>query len=38
MVDIHKRSRVLSDLEKSGAIKIVGSMYNLETGLIEFFG
>jgi carbonic anhydrase len=28
---------VLSDLEKSGAIKIVGSMYNLETGLVEFF-
>ena len=38
MVDIHKRSRVLSDLEKSGAIKIVGSVYNLDTGLIEFFG
>jgi carbonic anhydrase len=37
MADIHKRSRVLSDLEKSGAIKIVGSMYNLETGLVEFF-
>jgi len=29
---------VLSDLEKSGAIKIVGSMYNLETGLVDFFG
>jgi carbonic anhydrase len=37
MAEIHKRSRVLSDLEKSGAVKIVGSMYNLETGLIEFF-
>jgi carbonic anhydrase len=38
MADVRKRSRVLSDLEKSGAIKIVGSMYNLETGLVDFFG
>jgi hypothetical protein len=29
---------VLADLETSGAIRIVGSMYNLETGLVEFFG
>ena len=28
----------LADLESSGAIKIVGAMYNLETGLVEFFG
>jgi carbonic anhydrase len=37
MIDIHRRSAVLADLEKSGAIKIAGAMYNLETGLIEFF-
>jgi carbonic anhydrase len=38
MVDIHRRSPVLADLETSGAIKIAGAMYNLETGLVEFFG
>ncbi len=38
MVDIRRRSAVLADLETSGAIKIVGAMYNLETGLVEFFG
>ncbi len=36
--DIRRRSSVLADLEKSGAIKIVGAMYNLETGVVEFFG
>ena len=38
MVDIHKRSQVLAELETSGAIKIVGAMYNLESGAVEFFG
>jgi carbonic anhydrase len=38
MVDIHRRSPVLADLETSGAIKIAGAMYNLETGLVEFLG
>ena len=38
MENIHRRSAVLEDLESSGAIKIVGAMYNLETGLVEFFG
>ena len=38
MENIHRRSAVLEDLEGSGAIKIVGAMYNLETGLVEFFG
>src|SRR5437660_1200399 len=38
MVDIHRRSPVLADLETSGAIKIAGAMYNLETGAVEFFG
>jgi hypothetical protein len=32
MADIRKRSPVLADLGVSGAIKIVGAMYNLETG------
>jgi len=38
MADIRRRSSVLADLEKSGVIKIVGAMYNLETGAVEFFG
>ena len=38
MADIRKRSHVLGALEKAGAVKIAGSMYNLETGLVEFFG
>jgi carbonic anhydrase len=37
MADIRKRSRVLTDLEKAGTVKIAGSMYNLETGMVEFF-
>src|SRR6185369_5674874 len=36
MADIPHRSAVLKDLEASGAIKIVGSMYDLATGRIEF--
>jgi hypothetical protein len=27
---------VLTELETSGGIKIVGAMYNLETGRLEF--
>ena len=38
MSDIRRRSRVLVELEKSGAVRIAGAMYNLDTGLIEFFG
>ena len=38
MADIRRRSSVLADLEKSGAIKIVGAMYKLDTGAVEFFG
>jgi carbonic anhydrase len=37
MIDIQRRSAVLADLEKSGAIEIAGAMYNLETGAVEFF-
>jgi carbonic anhydrase len=36
MTDIHTRSTVISDLESSGAVKIAGAMYNLETGVVEF--
>jgi carbonic anhydrase len=38
MADIRRRSPVLSELETSGGIKIVGAMYNLETALLEFLG
>jgi carbonic anhydrase len=34
--EIHRRSPVLSDLEKSGAIKIAGAMYDLETAKLDF--
>jgi carbonic anhydrase len=37
MTEIHRRSTVLADLETSGAIKIAGAMYNLETGAVDFF-
>lgn len=37
MADIRRRSAILAALETSGAVKIAGAMYNLETGLIEFF-
>jgi carbonic anhydrase len=33
---IREKSSVLRDLESSGSIKIVGSMYNLGTGMVEF--
>ena len=38
MAEIRRRSATLADLETSGAVRIVGAMYNLETGLVEFFG
>lgn len=36
MAEIRRRSSVLSELETSGALKIVGAMYNLETALLGF--
>jgi carbonic anhydrase len=36
IANIREKSPVLRDLESSGSIKIAGSMYNLETGLVEF--
>jgi len=38
MADINRRSAVLNGLVTSGAVKIVGAMYRIETGLVEFFG
>ena len=37
MANIRRRSTILAELESSRALKIVGAMYNLETGLVEFF-
>jgi carbonic anhydrase len=37
MADIRKDSPVLAEMESTGAIKIAGAMYNLETGVIDFF-
>jgi carbonic anhydrase len=34
--ELRKGSEVLANLEKSGAIKIVGSMYDLKTGVVSF--
>jgi carbonic anhydrase len=36
IADIHRDSPVLAELESSGKIKIVGAMYNLGTGALEF--
>jgi carbonic anhydrase len=36
--DIRQQSSVLSGLEKDGKIKVVGSMYHLVGGRVEFFG
>jgi carbonic anhydrase len=36
VTNIRERSAVLRDLESTGSIKITGSMYNLETGVVEF--
>ena len=33
---IREQSPVLRDMESSGSIKIAGSMYNLETGVVDF--
>jgi carbonic anhydrase len=35
--EIRKRSDVLADLEKDGKIKIIGSMYRLASGRVDFF-
>lgn len=38
MDHIRRRSPLLAELESSHAIKILGAMYNLESGVAEFFG
>jgi carbonic anhydrase len=37
IADIRKDSPVLAEMESSHAIKIAGAMYNLETGVVDFF-
>src|ERR1700737_4505071 len=37
VADIRKDSPVLAQMESNGAIKIAGAMYNLETGVVDFF-
>jgi carbonic anhydrase len=37
MANIRKDSPVLAEIESNGAIKIAGAMYNLETGVVDFF-
>jgi carbonic anhydrase len=37
MSNIRKDSPVLAEMESQGAIKIAGAMYNLETGVVDFF-
>ena len=37
MDDIHRRSPVLADMAKTGAIRIAGAMYDLATGTVDFF-
>jgi carbonic anhydrase len=36
IANIREKSPVLRDLESTGGIKIAGSMYNLDTGMVEF--
>ena len=37
IASIRKDSPVLADMESNGNIKMAGSMYNLETGVVDFF-
>jgi carbonic anhydrase len=37
ITDIRRDSPVLADLESHGAIKIAGAMYNLKSGVVDFF-
>jgi carbonic anhydrase len=37
IADIRKNSPVLAEMESNGAIKMAGAMYNLETGVVDFF-
>ena len=37
LAEIRRRSPILEELEKKGSIKISGAMYDLATGVVEFF-
>jgi carbonic anhydrase len=37
IANIRKDSPVLAEMESHGAIKVAGAMYNLETGVVDFF-
>lgn len=37
MTEIRGRSPVLREMEAAGAVKIAGAMYDLETGVVDFF-
>jgi carbonic anhydrase len=37
LANIRKDSPVLAEMESSGAIKLAGAMYNIETGVVDFF-
>ena len=34
---IHNESPILSEMEKSGEIKIIGAMYDVNTGAVDFY-
>jgi carbonic anhydrase len=36
IAEIWQKSEILRELEKNGAIKIAGAMYDVETGIVEF--
>ena len=38
LAEIRRRSPVLEDLEKKGSIKIIGAMYDVAPGAVEFVG
>ena len=35
--NIRSRSEVLSEMEKNGEIAIVGGMYDISTGVVDFY-
>jgi carbonic anhydrase len=38
LIEIRRRSPILQELERKESIKIVGAMYDLATGMVEFVG
>lgn len=35
--EIHRRSEILNKLEEKGTIKIIGALYDIKTGAVDFF-